>query len=102
MSIIKPRVLSYDAIKILSILKKIIRNEANPLATATEPNFSTAEFPVVIGSRAAKWHLPSFRKPNDWDLVATASQSNLFINKIMDNASFKNMKLIHYSEVGLK
>ena len=57
---------------------------------------------MLIGFRDAKWHVPSFREPDDWDLVATASQSTLFINKIMDKDNLKNMKLIHYSGVGLK
>src|SRR5437588_12867408 len=96
MAIIKSQI-SCDITKILSILKNIIKKEANPLATVTEHNFSNIGY-----SCAAKWHIPSFREPNDWDLVATASQSTLFINKVMANANFKNMKLVHYSGVGLK
>src|SRR5438067_13787803 len=102
MAIIKPQILSYDITKILSILKKIIWSEANPFAKVTEPNFSTVGYPVLIGSRAAKWHVPSFREPNDWDLIATSSQSASFINKIMSNAAFKDIKLIRYPGVGLK
>ena len=83
MAIIKPQILSYDITKILSILKKIIRNEANHLAKVTEPNLSNVGYPVLIGSRAAKWHVPSFREPNDWDLVTTASQSTLIINRVV-------------------
>src|SRR3954467_8797535 len=76
--------------KILSILKNI--NESEDLI----------DYPVLIGSRAAKWHVPSFREPNDWDLVATSSQSASFINKVISNAAFKDIKLIHYPGVGLK
>src|SRR5207249_771818 len=54
------------------------------------------------GSHVAKWHIPSFHEPNDWDLVATASQSILFIDKIMTNAMFKDIKLIYYLGTGLK
>src|SRR2546423_9791251 len=102
MAIIKPQILSYDITKILSILKKIIWSEANPLAKVTEPNFSNVGYPVLIGSRAAKWHVPSFCEPDDWDLVATASQSTLIINRVMANANIKNMRLVYYSGVGLK
>src|SRR5436190_3983333 len=90
---IKPQILARKANNILSILKNIINCEGgNPLI----------DYPVLIGSRAAKWHVPSFREPNDWDLVATLSQSTSFINKVMSNATFKDIKLIHYPGVGLK
>src|SRR3954469_2161892 len=93
MSTIKPQILSHKVNNILSILKNIISSESgNPLI----------DYPVLIGSRAAKWHVPSFREPNDWDLVATPSQSTLFINKVMPNANFKDIKLIHYPGAGLK
>src|ERR1041384_7266029 len=94
----KTQILAFRIDKILSILKNIIKHEGNPL----EPDFSTVGCPVLIGSHAAKWHIPSFREPNDWDLVATASQSILFIDKIMTNARFKDIKLIYYLGTGLK
>lgn len=90
----KSRTLAYDNIKILSILNNIVKDEGNQLV---EPDFSG--YPVLIGSRAAKWHVPSFREPNNWDFIATVSQSILLINKFMNK---KNMKLIYYSDVGLK
>src|SRR2546421_6276455 len=90
------------ASKTLSTLKNIVKNEGNPLVTVDEYNFSTIGYPVLIGSHAAKWHIPSFREPNDWDLVATASQSILFIDEVMTYTTFKNIKLIHYLGVGLK
>src|SRR3954469_17086499 len=83
-------ILAHKVNKILSILKNI--NESEDLI----------DYPVLIGSRAAKWHVPSFREPNDWDLIATPSQSTLFINKVMTNATFKDIKLIHYPGAGLK
>src|SRR4051812_26336729 len=93
MTDIAPHILAHESSKILSILKNIIENEgSNPLIS----------YPVLIGSRAAKWHVPSFREPNDWDLVATSSQSASFINKVISNAAFKDIKLIHYPGVGLK
>ncbi|POG61675.1 hypothetical protein GLOIN_2v1786279 [Rhizophagus irregularis DAOM 181602=DAOM 197198] len=45
---------------------------------------SLIDHPVLIGSRAAKWHIPFFRDPNDWDLMATIPQSISFINIIHD------------------
>src|SRR2546421_7780798 len=93
MTDITPQIIAHEANKILSILKNIIENEGNS---------SLIDYPVLIGSRAAKWHVPSFREPNDWDLVATLSQSTSFINKVMSNATFKDIKLIHYPGVGLK
>ncbi|CAG8716374.1 19426_t:CDS:2 [Rhizophagus irregularis] len=59
--------------------------------------------PVLIGSRAAKWHVSSFREPNDWDLIATPLQTTLFINKVKESrAIFNNINLIHYPGGGLK
>src|SRR3954451_18635232 len=93
MAIIKPQILANKASKILSILKNIVKNEGSN---------SLIDYPVLIGSRAAKWHVLSFCEPNDWNLVATPSQSTLFINKVMPNANFKDIKLIHYPGAGLK
>jgi len=91
---IKHQIIVYVLRKILSILKKIIKNEDSitPLIN----------YPVLIGSRAAKWHVPSFREPNDWDLVATISQSISFISKVKSIAAFKDIKLIYYSGGGIK
>ena len=61
---IKPQTLAHDADKISSILKKIIKNN-------DEDSTPLIDYPVLIGSRAAKWHIPSFREPNDWNLMAT-------------------------------
>src|SRR3954447_1044849 len=83
-------ILANKVSKILFILKNIGESE------------DLIDCPVLIGSRAAKWHVPSFREPNDWDLIATPSQSILFINKAMTNATFKDIKLIHYPGAGLK
>ena len=69
---IKPQTIAYDILKTLSFLKNIVKNEGNSLVIVTEPDFSTIQYPV-----------PSFREPNDWDLITTASQSILFIIKIM-------------------
>jgi len=89
---IEPQILAYNARRILLILKNII-DDSTPLVG----------YPVLIGSRAAKWHVSSFREPNDWDLVATPSQSTLFINKVNESgATFKSIKLIHYPGGGLK
>src|SRR3954471_21419406 len=78
------------------ILKNIIESEEN------EDSNPLIDHPVLIGSRAAKWHIPSFREPNDWDLVATPSQAILFINKVKPNAKFKDIKLYYYPGSGLK
>src|SRR6266487_1666923 len=91
---IKPQILAHDARKILSILKKIIKND--------EDNTPLIDYPVLIGSRAVKWHVPSFREPNDWDLVATISQSISFISKVKSSAAIKDIKLIYYPGGGLK
>ncbi len=74
----KPQTLAHNEIQTLSILRNIIKDEGNP-PVASKPDFSTVGYPVLIGSHAAKWHIPSFREPNDWDFIATASQSALFI-----------------------
>ncbi|RGB32963.1 hypothetical protein C1646_762279 [Rhizophagus diaphanus] len=89
-----PQILADNYKKILTILNNIIRNDDNsPLI----------DYPVLIGSRAAKWHIFSFREPNDWDLMATPLQTTLFINKVKEsNATFKNIKLIYYPGGGLK
>src|SRR5436190_12401423 len=94
MTIIKPQTLANDEAQTLAILINIIEDEGNPLVV----NFPAVGYPVLIGSRAAKWHIPSFREPNDWDFIATVTQTVLFINEIM----IKEMKLIHYSGIGLK
>ncbi|CAB5379159.1 unnamed protein product [Rhizophagus irregularis] len=92
---IKPQTLAYNSKKILSILNNISKIDGGCT--------SLIKYPVLIGSRAAKWHVPFFREPNDWDLVATPSQSTLFINKAKSsNVTFKNIKLIHYPGGGLK
>ncbi|PKY31312.1 hypothetical protein RhiirB3_448853 [Rhizophagus irregularis] len=89
-----PQILAENYKKILTILNNITKNEDNtPLI----------DYPVLIGSRAVKWHISSFREPNDWDMVATPLQTTLFINKVKESgATFKNMKLIHYPGGGLK
>src|SRR3954471_736071 len=89
---IKPKILAHQVDEILSILENIIEEEDSSLI----------DYPILIGSHAAKWHVPSFREPNDWDLVATASQSILFIHNIITIAYINYIKLIHYSGVGLK
>ncbi|GBB87802.1 hypothetical protein RclHR1_01430011 [Rhizophagus clarus] len=96
---IKPQILAYNSKKILKILTII-----NNIVKVDGESTSLIKYPVLIGSRAAKWHVSSFREPNDWDLVATPSQSTLFINKVrMSGAScFENIKLIHYPGGGLK
>jgi hypothetical protein len=90
----KPQILSKEYEKILNILNNIIKNENNtPLI----------DYPVLIGSQAAKWHVSFFREPNDWDLVATPLQATLFINKVQESTSANtNIQLIHYPKVGLK
>src|SRR3954447_2655985 len=93
MSNIKPQTLASASCNILTILKNI---------TEIEGNDSLIDHPVLIGSRAAKWHVPSFREPNDWDLVATSSQSISFINQVMFHAILKDIKLMYYPDVGLK
>ncbi|CAB4415836.1 unnamed protein product [Rhizophagus irregularis] len=89
-----PQILADKCKKILTILNNIAKNEDNtPLI----------DYPVLIGSHAAKWHISSFREPNDWDLVATPSQTTLFINKVEESiATFKKIELIHYPGGGLK
>jgi hypothetical protein len=94
MTDIKPQILAQNSDKILSILKDIIEHESSSLLID--------DYPVLIGSRAAKWHVPSFREPKDWDLLATPLQSTLFINKVMPNATFKDIKLIYYPGAGLR
>jgi hypothetical protein len=98
MAFAKVQKLSFDKDQILTILKKIVKDEGNPSVIENETDFSIIGYPVLIGSRAAKWHIPSFREPNDWDFIATASQSILFITKF----TVEEIKLIHYSGVGLK
>ncbi|GBB98241.1 hypothetical protein RclHR1_03180006 [Rhizophagus clarus] len=90
----KPQILADNYKKILIVLKDI---------TKYEDNTPLISYPVLIGSRAAKWHTPSFREPNDWDLVATPLQATLFINKVVEsNITLNYMKLIYYPGGGLK
>src|SRR6266480_6346491 len=98
MTIIKPQTLANDEAQTLAILINIIEDEGNPLVV----NFPTVGYPVLIGSRAAKWHVPSFREPDDWDLVATISQATSFIKKVKPNASLRDIKLFYYPGSGLK
>ena len=93
-NISNPRVLACKVNKILSILKNVDNSE--------EENPCVKDYPVLIGSTAAKWHIPSFREPKDWDLVTTPTQATSFINKIMPNATFKDIKLVRYPGAGLK
>ncbi|CAB4395807.1 unnamed protein product [Rhizophagus irregularis] len=89
-----PQILADKCKKILTILNNIAKNEDNT---------SLIDYPVLIGSHAAKWHISSFREPNDWDLVATPSQTTLFIDKVEESiATFKKIELIHYPGGGLK
>ncbi|GBC06413.1 hypothetical protein RclHR1_06810002 [Rhizophagus clarus] len=91
---IKPRILAVNCEQILIILNNIIKNKDDT---------SLIGYPVLIGSRAAKWHSPSFRDPNDWDLIATPLQTTFFINKVKESSvTFDNIKLIHYPKGGLK
>ncbi len=36
---------------------------------------------ILIGSRAAKFHFPEFRKPNDYDFIATSQEVDDFLSK---------------------
>ena len=90
MAIIKPQTLANDEAQILSILINIVKDEGNPFVV----NYPTVG-PVLIGSRAAKWHIPSFREPNDWDFIATVTQTILFINEIMILKKMKLMNFLH-------
>ncbi|RGB26017.1 hypothetical protein C1646_675133 [Rhizophagus diaphanus] len=92
--IINSHILASKVDQILSILKYIIKDD--------EDDSSLIDYPVLIGSTAAKWHHPSFREPKDWNLVATISQSILFINNVNSSTTFKNIKLIYYPGSGLK
>ena len=98
MAQVKSNTLALNEIQTLTILRNIIKDEGNPPITS-EPDFFTVGYPVLIGSRAAKLHIPSFREPNDWDFIATASQSILFINMVTIT---KEINLTHYTGVGLK
>ncbi|GBB84449.1 hypothetical protein RclHR1_11000005 [Rhizophagus clarus] len=90
----KFHILTFDVKEIISILKYIIKDE--------EDNISLIDYPLLIGSRAAKWHISSFREPNNWDLLATVPQSISFIKKIKSTETLKNIKLIYYPGNGLK
>ncbi len=35
---------------------------------------------IVIGSRAAKYHIPDFREPKDWDLLGTWNEIKCFLS----------------------
>jgi hypothetical protein len=95
MNIVKPKILAQEFNKILLILNNILKTERK--------ESTTSGCPVLIGSRAAKWHAPFFREPNDWDFVATVSQSNMLLKNISyNNLNFKSIKLVHYSGAGLK
>jgi hypothetical protein len=51
-----PQILAYNYKKVSTILNNITKNENNtPLIG----------YPVLIGSRAAKWHASSLREPDD-------------------------------------
>ncbi|GES76290.1 hypothetical protein GLOIN_2v1486458 [Rhizophagus clarus] len=93
--IFKPIILSSEANQILSILKDIAKDDE-------DNNTSLTNYPVLIGSGAAKWHISSFREPNDLDLIATPLQTISFINGINKYAIFKEIKLVYYPEGGLK
>lgn len=54
---IEPQILADNYKKISTISNNITKNEdSTPLIG----------YPVLIGSRAIKWHTTSFRQPNDW------------------------------------
>src|SRR5581483_11317317 len=89
---VEPKILSRKKIQTLEILRNIVKDEGNP-PVINKPDFSTIGYPVLIGSRSVKWHIPSFREPNDWDFIATASQSILFINMVTKT---KRINLTHY------
>jgi hypothetical protein len=91
---IEPQILAKNYKEILSILNNITKYEnKTPLI----------DYPVLIGSQAAKWHVSSLREPNDWDLVATPLQTALFINKVNESsATFNDIQLIYYPGGGLK
>ncbi|GBB86896.1 hypothetical protein RclHR1_13340002 [Rhizophagus clarus] len=91
---VKFHILAFKVDQILSILKDIIKNDEN--------NSSFIDHPVLIGSSAAKWHIHSFHKPNNWNLVATISQSINFINNVNSCATITDIKLIYYPGSGLK
>jgi hypothetical protein len=91
---IKLKILAKDCKKVLNILNNIIKDEDNA---------PFIDYPVLIGSQAAKWHIPPFREPNDWDLIATPSQTTLFIKQVKESsATFNSIKLIYYPGGGLK
>ncbi|RGB26022.1 hypothetical protein C1646_770985 [Rhizophagus diaphanus] len=91
----KSYILATNANDVIYALKVINNDEKD--------STSLINHPILIGSRAAKWHISFFLDPNDWDLMATIPQSISFINiVIQSNAIFDYIKLIYYPGSGLK
>ncbi|CAG8648042.1 7206_t:CDS:2 [Acaulospora morrowiae] len=57
--------------------------------------------PILIGSRAAKYHLPSFRETNDWDLVVTVSQTIELLSSFIIG-SIGSFQMLFYKGIGVK
>jgi hypothetical protein len=64
-------IVSKDHERILAALQALI---------GPNDNNADFEYPIMIGSRAAAYWLPSFRPSDDWDLIATPQQAFNMLN----------------------
>jgi hypothetical protein len=79
-----PPVHESEQLPLKVIVSKDRQEILNVLRTLIGPNDNNADFkyPIVIGSCAASYWLPSFRSPDDWELVATPQQAFDMMNDI--------------------
>jgi hypothetical protein len=70
---------------VIDIVQKLI---------ASYDQSSELKYPVIIGSRAASFWLPSFRPFEDWDIVATPKQALDMVNDLVAFGNKLSMSLI--------
>ncbi|RGB34765.1 hypothetical protein C1646_760143 [Rhizophagus diaphanus] len=75
---IKPQTLAYNSKKILSILSNISKIDGDCT--------SLIKYPVLIGSRAAKWHLLKYVSCED--LIYQAQFFVLYLSNMANNIKF--------------
>ncbi|KAI8886275.1 hypothetical protein K501DRAFT_270010 [Backusella circina FSU 941] len=71
------------------IVSKNLQDILILLSKLTGNNGNNADFkyPIMIGSRATAYWLPSFRLPDDWDLIATPQQAYDMVKDMETQAS---------------
>nr|CAG8583862.1 2005_t:CDS:2 [Entrophospora candida] len=91
-----------EPIKLTSHIKNaidILTKLPDPIPKNTD--IASYQHPILIGSQAAKYHVPSFRDPVDWDIIATPSQTSNWLNSLKTKHEVE-LEMDYYKDICIK